>query len=233
MVAGKADPISPPRMHLHPDSPAPGSTWMKQIISFDKLKLTNNQLDENGHVRDQTKQEAPAHTNTKVLVTVIPFQIILNSMHRYQPRFHIVLYPPKNNGYNNNQNVCQFRRFIFSETSFTAVTAYQNQRVSVCSTLFKMSNLLHFTAKGLTEKASNFNASKRESSSRDHHLLQSQPIYTFIKKPNRNQKKKNEIPTNQIYEIHIIVQPKIYIKNKTSNHRIHCKNEIYETNNLN
>lgn len=50
VVAGKADPVSPPRMHLHPDSPAPGSTWMKQIISFDKLKLTNNQLDENGHV---------------------------------------------------------------------------------------------------------------------------------------------------------------------------------------
>lgn len=50
MVAGKADPISPPRIHVHPDSPAPGSTWMKQIVSFDKLKLTNNQLDENGHV---------------------------------------------------------------------------------------------------------------------------------------------------------------------------------------
>lgn len=51
MVAGKADPISPPRIHVHPDSPAPGANWMKQIISFDKLKLTNNQLDENGHVR--------------------------------------------------------------------------------------------------------------------------------------------------------------------------------------
>lgn len=50
VVAGKADPISPPRMHVHPDSPATGATWMKQIISFDKLKLTNNQLDENGHV---------------------------------------------------------------------------------------------------------------------------------------------------------------------------------------
>lgn len=50
MIAGKADPVSPPRIHVHPDSPAPGSTWMKQVISFDKLKLTNNQLDENGHV---------------------------------------------------------------------------------------------------------------------------------------------------------------------------------------
>lgn len=50
VVAGKADPVSPPRIHVHPDSPATGSQWMKQTISFDKLKLTNNQLDENGHV---------------------------------------------------------------------------------------------------------------------------------------------------------------------------------------
>jgi T-box protein 1 len=50
VVAGKADPISPPRLHLHPDSPAKGAQWMKQVVSFDKLKLTNNQLDDNGHV---------------------------------------------------------------------------------------------------------------------------------------------------------------------------------------
>lgn len=52
VVAGKADPVSPPRIHVHPDSPATGSQWMKQTISFDKLKLTNNQLDENGHVSE-------------------------------------------------------------------------------------------------------------------------------------------------------------------------------------
>ena len=50
VVAGKADPISPPRIHVHPDSPATGAQWMKQVVSFDKLKLTNNQLDDNGHV---------------------------------------------------------------------------------------------------------------------------------------------------------------------------------------
>ncbi|GFW81472.1 t-box transcription factor TBX1 [Trichonephila clavipes] len=49
VVAGKADPNMPPRMHLHPDSPAKGAQWMKQVISFDKLKLTNNQMDDNGH----------------------------------------------------------------------------------------------------------------------------------------------------------------------------------------
>lgn len=56
VVAGKADPISPPRIHVHPDSPANGATWMKQTISFDKLKLTNNQLDEHGHVSNSVAQ---------------------------------------------------------------------------------------------------------------------------------------------------------------------------------
>lgn len=51
VVAGKADPHCPGRFHVHPDSPQTGSAWMKNIVSFDKLKLTNNLLDENGHVR--------------------------------------------------------------------------------------------------------------------------------------------------------------------------------------
>ena len=50
VVAGRADPNSPPRIHVHPESPAKGTHWMRQLISFDKLKLTNNQLDDNGHV---------------------------------------------------------------------------------------------------------------------------------------------------------------------------------------
>ncbi|XP_077943721.1 T-box transcription factor TBX1 isoform X2 [Gasterosteus aculeatus] len=53
LVAGKADPATPGRVHYHPDSPAKGAQWMKQIVSFDKLKLTNNLLDDNGHVSAQ------------------------------------------------------------------------------------------------------------------------------------------------------------------------------------
>lgn len=49
-VAGKAEPQPPCRTYLHPDSPAPGSHWMKQSVSFLKLKLTNNTLDQHGHV---------------------------------------------------------------------------------------------------------------------------------------------------------------------------------------
>ncbi|XP_052538855.1 T-box transcription factor TBX18 [Tympanuchus pallidicinctus] len=107
MVAGNADSPVPPRVYIHPDSPASGETWMRQVISFDKLKLTNNELDDQGH-------------------------IILHSMHKYQPRVHIIrkdcgddLSPikpiPSGEG---------VKAFSFPETVFTTVTAYQNQQIT-------------------------------------------------------------------------------------------------------
>lgn len=51
MVAGKAEPAMPGRLYVHPDSPAAGAHWMRQLVSFQKLKLTNNHLDPFGHVR--------------------------------------------------------------------------------------------------------------------------------------------------------------------------------------
>ncbi|KAG2468138.1 TBX18 factor, partial [Polypterus senegalus] len=108
MVAGNADSPVPPRVYIHPDSPASGETWMRQVVSFDKLKLTNNELDDQGH-------------------------IILHSMHKYQPRVHIIrkecgdeLSPvktvPSGDG---------VRAFSFPETVFTTVTAYQNQQLFI------------------------------------------------------------------------------------------------------
>ncbi|XP_038548527.1 T-box transcription factor TBX1-A [Micropterus salmoides] len=103
LVAGRADVIAPSRMHFHPDSPACGAQWMKQTVSFDTLKLTNNLLDDNGHM-------------------------ILNSMHRYQPRFHVVYVDPTPNSHlNAYRNFCSFS---FPETRFMAVTAYQNHRIT-------------------------------------------------------------------------------------------------------
>ncbi|XP_069462437.1 T-box transcription factor TBX18 [Ambystoma mexicanum] len=107
MVAGNADSPVPPRVYIHPDSPASGETWMRQVISFDKLKLTNNELDDQGH-------------------------IILHSMHKYQPRVHVIrkdcgedLSPvkpvPSRDG---------VKAFSFPETIFTTVTAYQNQQIT-------------------------------------------------------------------------------------------------------
>ncbi|KAI2795904.1 T-box transcription factor tbx1 [Blomia tropicalis] len=101
VVAGKGDPCAPPRIHIHQDSPEKGSHWMKQAISFDKLKLTNNQLDNNGH-------------------------IILNSMHRYQPRFHVIY----DSATGEESKLVNFKTFTFIETQFIAVTAYQNHRIT-------------------------------------------------------------------------------------------------------
>lgn len=39
VVAGRADPVSPPRIHVHPDSPANGAHWMKQPISGSLLAV--------------------------------------------------------------------------------------------------------------------------------------------------------------------------------------------------
>jgi len=41
---------SPTRLYVHPDSPNLGCHWMNTVINFYKLKLTNNQLDKQGHV---------------------------------------------------------------------------------------------------------------------------------------------------------------------------------------
>ncbi|XP_064466361.1 T-box transcription factor TBX20-like isoform X2 [Ornithodoros turicata] len=106
LVAGKADPPSPARLYPHPDCPFTGDQLRKQVVSFEKVKLTNNEMDKQGH-------------------------IVLNSMHKYQPRIHLV----KRRHSAPNAPVTdleseQFRTYVFPETVFTAVTAYQNQLIT-------------------------------------------------------------------------------------------------------
>uniref|UniRef100_A0A8D3D143 T-box domain-containing protein n=1 Tax=Scophthalmus maximus TaxID=52904 RepID=A0A8D3D143_SCOMX len=94
MVAGNTDhSCISPRLYVHPDSPCAGETWMRQVISFDRVKLTNNEMDDKGH-------------------------IILQSMHKYKPRVHIIRHDPR------------MDLFSFPETEFTTVTAYQNQQIT-------------------------------------------------------------------------------------------------------
>ncbi|XP_022241780.1 optomotor-blind protein-like [Limulus polyphemus] len=103
MLAGKADPEMPKRMYIHPDSPCTGEQWMQKVVSFHKLKLTNNISDKHGFVSET----------------------ILNSMHKYQPRFHLV----------RTNDILKlpysmFRTYVFKETDFIAVTAYQNEKIT-------------------------------------------------------------------------------------------------------
>eukprot|EP00118_Oscarella_pearsei_P007382 m.35818 g.35818 ORF g.35818 m.35818 type:complete len:584 (+) comp32186_c0_seq5:92-1843(+) len=109
IVTGKAEPQVPGRLYVHPDSPCTGHQWMRQIVSFQKLKLTNNHMDQFGH-------------------------IILNSMHKYQPRLHIVRVQQFQDSHFGAKSDPAGRPFVsthvFPETQFTAVTAYQNQQVT-------------------------------------------------------------------------------------------------------
>lgn len=57
------------------------------------------------------------------------FQLVLNSMHKYQPRIHLVKRPEGASGQIVDLENEEYKTFIFPETVFTAVTAYQNQLV--------------------------------------------------------------------------------------------------------
>ncbi|KAI1309477.1 T-box transcription factor TBX20 [Halotydeus destructor] len=107
LVAGKADPPSPARLCTHPDAPFSGDQLRKTPVSFEKLKLTNNEMDKQG-------------------------QMVLNSMHRYQPRVHLVLRsdPSTSNSPVTDLECERYKTFVFPECIFTAVTAYQNQLIT-------------------------------------------------------------------------------------------------------
>ena len=51
-------------------------------------------------------------------------------MHKYQPRIHIVKKKDSSPGDIQNLDAEEFRTFIFPETTFIAVTAYQNQLIT-------------------------------------------------------------------------------------------------------
>nr|XP_033791750.1 T-box transcription factor T [Geotrypetes seraphini] len=98
---GKPEPQAPSCVYIHPDSPNFGAHWMKAPVSFSKVKLTNK-LNGGG-------------------------QIMLNSLHKYEPRIHIV-------------RVGGPQRMItshsFPETQFIAVTAYQNEEITALKIKF-------------------------------------------------------------------------------------------------
>ena len=50
LVAGKADAPPPHRFYVHPDAPYTGDQLRKNVVSFEKVKLTNNEMDKSGKV---------------------------------------------------------------------------------------------------------------------------------------------------------------------------------------
>ena len=57
LVAGKADAAVRARLFVHPDAPFGGDTLFKQIVSFEKVKLTNNEMDKCGHVSEEKTRQ--------------------------------------------------------------------------------------------------------------------------------------------------------------------------------
>ncbi|KAL0588849.1 T-box transcription factor TBX22 [Plecturocebus cupreus] len=107
IAAGNTDHLFiTPRFYVHPNSPCSGETWMQQIICFDRMKLTNNEMDDKGH-------------------------IILQSMHKYKPRVH-VMEQDSSVDLSQIQSLPteRVKTFSFKETEFTTVTAYQNQQIT-------------------------------------------------------------------------------------------------------
>nr|NP_001027752.1 T-box transcription factor Ci-Tbx6b [Ciona intestinalis]BAD13501.1 T-box transcription factor Ci-Tbx6b [Ciona intestinalis] len=101
VVAGRGEPQVPQRFYLHPNSPCSGQQWMKEIISFHKVKLTNSC----GNSADG--------------------KFLIHSMHRYQPRIHIVRTDDVN-----TLHLQPMSTFAFPQTVFVTVTAYQNHEVT-------------------------------------------------------------------------------------------------------
>eukprot|EP00731_Ephydatia_muelleri_P020592 Em0013g319a len=109
LAVGAAEPQPQAETYLHPDSPNSGAFWMRHGVSFRKLKITNNKEKPGGN-------------------------ILLHSMHKYSLRLVVDEEskaadkpppPPKN-----------VLSMDFPETTFIAVTAYQNEEV----TQLKISN---------------------------------------------------------------------------------------------
>lgn len=79
-------------MYVHPESPNTGSHWMRQEISFGKLKLTNNQ---------------GANNNIQM--------IVLQSLHKYRSQLHIV--EMTEDGVEDLNKLSKTLTFTFSESS--------------------------------------------------------------------------------------------------------------------
>nr|CDO67950.1 T-box transcription factor A SciTbxA [Sycon ciliatum] len=95
----RCEPPMPSRLYVHQESPSSGLHWMQDVISFGKLKITNDKATA-GH------------------------EIVLDSLHKYVVRLHVACFHHASD-YAEVVHTC-----VFNETSFIAVTAYQNNQMT-------------------------------------------------------------------------------------------------------
>ncbi|XP_078721903.1 T-box brain protein 1-like [Lampetra fluviatilis] len=105
---GKADSnMHGNKTYVHPDSPNTGAHWMRQEITFGKLKITNNK----------------GSTNSGQM-------IVLQSLHKYQPRLLVSRAGEAAAALPEGSEQSRTHSFTFPETQFIAVTAYQNTDIT-------------------------------------------------------------------------------------------------------
>ncbi|XP_022542629.2 MAX gene-associated protein isoform X2 [Astyanax mexicanus] len=102
--AAVAEPHLPSQVCVHPESPAIGQQWMEGPVSFYKVKLASNPIDEEGSV-------------------------FLQPMQRYQPRLHVVPVDSDSQEVFDLDSP-KVQMFTFPKTEFYAVTSYQNPQIT-------------------------------------------------------------------------------------------------------
>ncbi|XP_052770872.1 T-box transcription factor TBX19-like [Mya arenaria] len=102
VAMGMADPGPDVQPVLHTDSPNMGDYWMRNRTSFSKVRLTNN--------KDTSAKEC------------LDGNILLLSMHKYKV---VIRIRPEVTSHSEPERV-----FVFDESAFIAVTAYQNSQIT-------------------------------------------------------------------------------------------------------
>jgi len=95
LVAGKADPPSPARLYTHPDAPYTGDQLRKQVVTFEKVKLTNNEMDKSGHVSSQNVRKNEAAREIKKCNTLSNMNTNMNTQTQAGKRLWVVTQPIK------------------------------------------------------------------------------------------------------------------------------------------
>ena len=107
---GTAEPAPPDPIYRHPSSPNYGANWTRETVVFDNIKLSN-----------KTSSSSASGEGKK---------IALNSLHRYEPRVHVIKFSDPGREEGNVKRVEWDFVQSFPPARFITVTAYQNEDVT-------------------------------------------------------------------------------------------------------
>ncbi|KAG9325189.1 hypothetical protein KVV02_002043 [Mortierella alpina] len=102
--------------YTHPDMYQIGAHWMKGTIFFDKTKLSNS--------RESAAKSARKASSSKSAVGNSHHIFHMSSFHKYRPRVHLVQHAA------HSDTVASSTTYTFHQTTFIAVTHYQNSKVN-------------------------------------------------------------------------------------------------------